>query len=288
VLDRLTAIEAKRLGIVVSDEELEREVARAPQFQRDGKFIGAPEIRRLLELQGSTPQEFEADLRRSLVRERLEALVAGVATVTDVEVEREYRRRNEQIRSEYVRIEASQAGLDVTEDEVKERFEKQKDAYRLPEKRVVSFVLVDESALRRRVTVTDRDIETHYQDNKDEFREEEQACASQVLIKVKSDPAEKDGHPDAEAQALAAKLLEAVRGARTSRLSPEDPPRTKARPPAEATWAVSRAAVCCRSSRASLSRWRLAKSPTRSERPSATTSSGWRRSGRRRHSPSAR
>jgi peptidyl-prolyl cis-trans isomerase D len=226
VLDRLTAIEAQRLGIVVSDEELERAVAQAPQFQRDGRFIGTQEIRRLLELQGSTPQEFEADLRRSLVRERLETLVAGVATVTDAEVEREYRRRNEQIRSEYVRVEASQAGLDATDDEIKARFEKQRDAYRLPERRVVSFALLDESALRRRVTVTDRDIEAYYQENKDEFREEEQACASHVLVKVKTDPAEKDGHTDAEAKALAAKLLEAVRGgedfAAVARKSSED------------------------------------------------------------------
>jgi peptidyl-prolyl cis-trans isomerase D len=226
VLERLTAIEAQRLGIVVNDEELERAVAQAPQFQRDGKFIGPQEIRRLLELQGSTPQEFEADLRRSLVRERLETLLAGVAAVTDAEVEREYRRRNEQVRSEYVRVEASQAGIDATDDEIQARFERAKDAYRLPERRVVAFALVDESALRRRVTVTDRDIETYYQENKDEFREEEQACASHVLVKVKTDLAEKDGHTDAEAKALAAKLLDAVRGgedfAAVARKSSED------------------------------------------------------------------
>jgi peptidyl-prolyl cis-trans isomerase D len=227
VLDRLTALEASRLGVEVTDEELEREIAQAPQFQRDGKFIGTQEIRRLIELQGSTAQEFEAEFRRSLVRDRLEALIAGAASVADAEVDREYRRRNEQVRAEYVRIEASQAGLDAGDGEIQAQFEKEKDSYRLPEKRAVSFALVDETALRARVTVTDRDAEGYYQENRDEFREEEQACASHVLIKVKADAAEKDGHPDAEAKALADKLLGAIRGgedfAAVARKSSEDP-----------------------------------------------------------------
>ncbi len=60
------------------------------------------------------------------------------------------------------------------------------------------------------VAVTDRDIEMHYQDRREEFRQEEEACASHILVKVKAGEAA-EGHPEAEARAIAQGLLDQVR-----------------------------------------------------------------------------
>ena len=107
VADRVIALEARRLGITVDDEAVAREIATAPEYQRDGHFIGTAEIRRVLELRGMTVEEFENAVRGNLLRKKLGALVASGVSVSPGEVEREFRRRTEQLKAEYVLVEAA-------------------------------------------------------------------------------------------------------------------------------------------------------------------------------------
>jgi peptidyl-prolyl cis-trans isomerase D len=212
VSDRLVELETKRLGVTVSDEALARAIAAAPEFQDDGRFIGTAEIRRRLELQGLSEEDFEQSLRRQLLRQSLESLVGASVSVSEAEVEREFRRRTEQVKLEYVLADAARyrAAVQPTEEDVAARFEAKKDAYRIPEKRVVSYVLLDRASLQPQVAVSDREIELYYQDHREEFRQEEEACASHILVKVKAGDAG-EGHPEAEAQKLAQGLLDQVK-----------------------------------------------------------------------------
>jgi peptidyl-prolyl cis-trans isomerase D len=212
VSDRLVELEAKRLGVKVSDEAVARAIGAAPEFQDDGKFIGKDELRRRLDLSGTSEEEFVQSLRRQLLRQSLEGLVGSAATVSDAEVEREYRRRSEQVKLEYVLADAERfrAGVSPTADEIRARFEAKKDAYRIPEKRVVSYVLLDRATLQPQVAVTDRDIELYYQDRREEFRQEEEACASHILVKVRAGETG-EGHPEEEARRIAQGLLDRVR-----------------------------------------------------------------------------
>jgi len=211
VSDRLVELESRRLGVTVSDEALARAIATAPEFQDDGRFIGTDEIRRRLELQGLSEEDFEQSLRRQLQRQSLESLVGAPVSVSEAEVEREFRRRTEQVKLEYVLADAARfkAAIQPGEDEIKARFEAKKEAYRIAEKRVVSYVLLDRATLQPQVAVTDRDIELYYQDHREEFRQEEEACASHILVKVKAGEAP-DGHAEAEAQSIAQGLLDQV------------------------------------------------------------------------------
>jgi peptidyl-prolyl cis-trans isomerase D len=212
VTARLVELEAKRLGITVSDEALARAVATSPDFQDNGRFIGTAEIRRRLELSGTTEEDFEHQLRRQLLRDSLQSLIGADVWVSPEEVEREFRRRTEEVKLEYVVADAApfRPEISPTEADVKARFEAKKDAYHIPEKRVVSYVLLDRATLQPQVTVTDREIELYYQDHRDEFRQEEQACASHILVKVrKGDSGE--GHSEEEARKIAQDLLEKVR-----------------------------------------------------------------------------
>jgi len=227
VTERLVELEAKRLGITVSSEAVARAIASSPEFQDQGKFIGKDEIRRRLELAGLNEAELERSLRHRLERESLEALIGAAVAPSDAEVEREFRRRTEQVRLEYVLADAARyrAAVVPSADEVVARFEAKRDAYRIPEKRVVSYVLLDRATLQPQVAVTDRELELHYQDRREEFRQDEEACASHILVKVKQGDAA-EGHSDAEAQAIAQKLLDQLKGgadfAELARKSSED------------------------------------------------------------------
>jgi peptidyl-prolyl cis-trans isomerase D len=226
VEERLVALEARRLGLTVDDETLGREVAA--RFQENGRYIGSEELRRRLELQGRTVEEFEQWLRAALLRERLERIVTDGVGVTPAEAEREYRRRTEQVKAEYVLVDAApfRVAAAVSDEEAARRFESDREAYRIPERRAVQYLLVDEASLASRVAVTDREIEAHYQERREDFKEPEETCASHVLVKVKPSPESAEGHPDPEARTLAEAVLAQVRAgadfAALARKSSED------------------------------------------------------------------
>jgi peptidyl-prolyl cis-trans isomerase D len=214
VATRLVVLESKRLGLTVSDDEVAREIASSPQFQRNGTFIGGSEIRRLLELQGMSVEDFAEAVRGDLLRRKLESLITDGVAVTPAEAEREYRRRTEQIRAEYVLVDAARYRSQVSagDTEVKARFEARKDAYRIPEKRIVSYLVLDPDALKARVAVTEGEITAYYEEHKDEFKEPEEVCASHILVKAKARPEDPDGHPDTEARKMAESLLAQIQG----------------------------------------------------------------------------
>lgn len=229
VNQRVVALEAKRLGLRVDDETVARRLATMPQFQQNGRFVGAVEIRRWLDMRGVTVEQFEEEMRQQILAERLEALVTDGVGVTPAEAEQEFRRRHEQVKLEYVLADAAKYrdGQIVTDDEVKARFESAKETYRIPERRIVSYVLADEAGLSARVSVTDREIEAYYQSHRDDFKHEEEICASHILVKVKQSPEAKEGHRDEEARKIAQGLREQVKAgtdfAEVAKKSSEDP-----------------------------------------------------------------
>jgi len=212
VSERLVALEAKRLGIAVPDEAVARAIATSPDFQDAGKFIGKDEIRRRLELAGMSEDDLELSLRQRIERESLEALIGAGVQVSDAEVEREFRKRTEQLRLEYVQVDSARykAAVSPTDDEVKARFESKRDSYKIPEKRVLSYVLLDRPTLQPQVAVTDRELEVFYNDRREDYRQQEEACASHILVKVKQGDAA-EGHTDADAKALAQKALDQLK-----------------------------------------------------------------------------
>ena len=229
VMDRLVALEAKRLGLAVSDDALARALATSPDYQENGRFLGGEEIRRRLELQGVTVREFEQDLRRRLLREGLEGLLTDGVPVSDAEAEREFRRRTEQVKLEYVLVDAGRFRAESApgEAEVKARFESRRESYRIPERRVISYVLLDTETLKPRVTVTDRDLEAYYREHREEFKQEAEACAAHILVKVRPSPQEPEGHTEEQARGIAQGLLERLKGgadfAALAKKSSEDP-----------------------------------------------------------------
>jgi peptidyl-prolyl cis-trans isomerase D len=118
------------------------------------------------------------------------------------------------VKVEYVEVPSApfQDKVSAADDEVRRFFDAAKERYRVPEERVLSYVLVDEGALKTRAVVTEADLLAYYQENREEWKEPEEACALHILVKVKASPTATEGHPEPEAEALAAALLARVRG----------------------------------------------------------------------------
>ena len=196
--------EAKRLGIKASDAEVRERILSLPAFQENGQFIGDQRYRQLLRMQNPPmrPDEFEDQVRRSIVAEKLQAALTGWITVADADVTAEFKRRNEKVKLAVVNFPADKfrEATVASDDDVAKYFEEHKEGYRIPEKRKVRYVTIDQEALRQNATVTGQQIERYYNDNIQQYSTPEQVRASHILLKT-------EGKDDAAVKKQAEDLL---------------------------------------------------------------------------------
>ena len=102
--------EAKRLGLEVTSEELAQRIMSNASFQAGGSFIGRDRYEALLEQNNMTADRFESTLRNELMAMKVQSLVTAGVTVSDKEVENEYRNRNEKAHAHVLCNRSGQAG----------------------------------------------------------------------------------------------------------------------------------------------------------------------------------
>jgi peptidyl-prolyl cis-trans isomerase D len=152
------------------------------------------------------PDEFEGQVRRSIVSEKLQAAVTGWVTVADADVVAEYKKRNEKVKLAVVTFPADKfrEGLAATDAEVAKHFEDRKESYRIGEKRKVRYLTIDQEGLRQKATVTGQQIERSYNDNIQQYSTPEQVRASHILLKT-------EGKDDAAVKKQAEDLLAQIK-----------------------------------------------------------------------------
>jgi peptidyl-prolyl cis-trans isomerase D len=202
--EAVAVAEAKRLGITASDVEVRERILAMPAFQENGQFIGDERYRQILRMQRQPmrPDEFEEQVRRGIIVEKLQAAVTNWVSVPDADVEREFRKRNEKVKLALVSIGADtfREGLTATDPEIAKQFEENKESYRIGEKRKIRFIIVDQQGLRDKVHVTGQQIERQYNDNIQQYSTPEEVRASHILLKT-------EGKDDAAVKKQAEDLL---------------------------------------------------------------------------------
>ena len=163
---------ADDLGLSVSDKELRDKITSDPRLQRDGQFIGAEEYQKLLTWNRIPVAEFEAELRREIVLTKLvQVLTAGVA-VTPERAWENYRKKNESAKIEYILQEKDKVTLDrePSPAEIQAYFDKNKDKFKIPEKREAVYAFLRTDDLKKEVELAESEIQAYYNDNADQFK----------------------------------------------------------------------------------------------------------------------
>jgi peptidyl-prolyl cis-trans isomerase D len=206
--ERASLAEANRLKIRVGDEEVRQRILSIPAFQENGQFIGEQRYTQLLLSQRPpmTAAEFEENLRRTLIVDKLRASLTDWMSLTDKEVEQEYRRRNDKVKLSVVNVTADpfRAQVTATDPELSTYFDAHQADFKIPEKRRIRYLLVDVDAIRAKTVVPPADIESAYNANIEQYSTPEQIRASHILLKT-------EGKDDAAVKARAEDLLKQVR-----------------------------------------------------------------------------
>src|SRR6266550_2420568 len=180
--------EAERRGIRVSDEELAQQIFSIPGLQENGRFIGEQRYEQLLATLQSpmTKGDFEENLRRTMMIDKLRSALTDWMAVSDAELEREYKTRNEKVKLQVVALTADKFRdkVTVTDADVAAHYEAHQAEYRKGEQRKVRYLLLDRDQLKSRITVSPQDVEAAYKANLQQYQTPEQVRASHILLKT--------------------------------------------------------------------------------------------------------
>jgi peptidyl-prolyl cis-trans isomerase D len=180
--------EAEKLGIQASDQEVVARIRALPAFQENGQFIGETRYRQVLRVQNPPlrPDQFEEQVRRGIVMEKLQGALTDWINVADQEVDDEFKKRNEKVKLAVVNFPADKyrEATTATDAEIAAWFESHKNDYKIPEKRKIKFALIDTQAMRNRQQVSAQDVKKYYDENQQEFSTPEQVRASHILFKT--------------------------------------------------------------------------------------------------------
>lgn len=193
VLDQLIyedslEFEADRLGLKVTDEEhadLLRKLV--PTAFNGDSFIGmdryAAEVQTRFQM--SVP-EFESSVKKELLQEKFQGLVTDGITVSDDEVQAEFRRENEKVKLDYVLIKPDdlQSKVEVSDADLNAYFEKNKARYVVPERRTVDYAMLDLAQLRQHAQISEDEEKVYYQGHIDQYKVEDRAHVAHILFKT--------------------------------------------------------------------------------------------------------
>jgi peptidyl-prolyl cis-trans isomerase D len=184
--EQAALVEAERHGITVSDEELAEQIFAIPGLQENGQFVGEARYEMILrsQLPPLTKATFEENLRRSLMIDKLRAALTDWMTVSDAEIEREFRERNEKVKLQVVALTAARFRdqVMVTDADVTTYFDMHKAEYRVGEQRKVRMLLLDRDQAQAKTIVPAADVQRFYNDNIAQYQTPEQIRASHILL----------------------------------------------------------------------------------------------------------
>lgn len=215
--------EARRLGLKVTEEEVEASIHSNPAFQKDGLFDQATYARALQRARLAT-KDFEANQKEMLLINKLQGLILTSVKVSDQEVLEAYRQGFEKINLDMISLNpADFKDVSMTPEELKDYFSKHQDEFKLPAKAKIRYLLFDPKDYLKQIPVSAKEMEDYYENNKEKFGQPKRVKVRHILIKT--DAQDKEGAAKAKQRAESVRE-EAAKGkdfAQLAKQNSEDP-----------------------------------------------------------------
>jgi len=191
--------EARRLGLKVTDEEVEASIHSNPAFQKDGLFDKATYVRALQRARLAT-KYFEATQKESLLIHKLQGLIMTSVKVSDQEALEAYRQGFEKINLDMISLNPGDfKDVSMTPEELKEYFSKHREEFKLPAKAKIRYLLFDPKDYLKQIPVSAKEMADYYENNKEKFGQPKRVKVRHILIKT--DARDKEGTEKAKQRA---------------------------------------------------------------------------------------
>ena len=195
---QITLSRAARVGMTVSDSELQQMIAAVEAFHDSAGKFSRERYRQLLQGEGLTPAAFENQVRTNIMLEQVRSIYSGSAFVPDSVADRMLKIREQE-------REVSQAlfspadyrkQVNISDADAEKYYTGHKGEFLVPERVKVEFVVLSLEAYQRSVQVSDEEIKKFYLENQSRYQTPEERRASHILI-----PAAASASPEEKAKA---------------------------------------------------------------------------------------
>jgi peptidyl-prolyl cis-trans isomerase D len=197
---------ARKLGLRVSDAQVEQAFRETPAFQVDGKF-SATAARSMLASSGLSVQAYEADIRNSLLTEQLQATIAATDFLTPGETRRLLALLDEEreVRFALLQPEAFAGNAPVDAAAIEAYYKANAAQFAVPESVKLDYAELALPDLAASLTVGEAQLRERYEKDKGLYVQPETRRARHILIAVD------DTTDDAKAAAQAQDLHDRIR-----------------------------------------------------------------------------
>ncbi|HEX2770458.1 MAG TPA: peptidylprolyl isomerase, partial [Geobacteraceae bacterium] len=163
--------EAARMGIEVTKDEVAKEIAAIPAFQKSGSFDFQMYQNRL-KGERITPASFEESVKEEILIKKARQKFGDKAAVSDEEARRAFGKQNDKIELLFASFSPAEVKGEVklTEPELNSYIQGHQEQFRTPEQISISYVVVDAARVAVKLHVTDEEAQSYYQKNIDRFQ----------------------------------------------------------------------------------------------------------------------
>lgn len=172
IRDRIIAQEAERLGLAASDAEV-ADAVRKRFSDASGKFIGFDKYKEAVIARYGSIERFEKQVRDQVAAQKLQAFVTAGVTVSEAEVQEQFKRKNAFFGVTYVPVSAAKLAekIQPSDEELRAYYEQHKTDYRFlePQKKI-RYLFVDQAKVGEKIQVSDEDLKKEYDNLKPENR----------------------------------------------------------------------------------------------------------------------
>ncbi|WP_034949147.1 peptidylprolyl isomerase [Erwinia oleae] len=177
---------AKELRLGISDDQIKQAIFTQPAFQTNGKFDNTKYLS-IINNMGFSADQYAEALRKQLTTQQLIAAVTGTDFTLTGETDALAALVAQQrvIRKATIDVGALAAGQPVTDEEIKNRYEQNKNSFMAPEQFRVSYIKLDAAAMQQ--TVSDSDVQAWYEQHQDDYTQPQRSRYSIIQSKTAAD-----------------------------------------------------------------------------------------------------
>jgi len=187
VEERLVLLEAGKLGITISDEELQQSVLAIKAFQKEDKF-NLEQYKKVLSLNSLTPEIFEKSQINTLRQQKVREMLFSSVNVSELEARNWYLFQNIQTAIDYIKFDpVDYTDIKPDSQEIKKYYSENSENYKSDLKIQTEYLEFSPEDYKGEVSISDVMIKDYYQENRQEFKTPQKVEARHILIKVEED-----------------------------------------------------------------------------------------------------
>jgi len=164
--------EARRLGIIVTPNELKRYLYSMPQFHDDSGAFNESLYRMQLAAVGINAEQHLQWLEDDLLTRKLQMYVGMSSGISEAEARLEHDFNVELRSADYVlfSLEEHRAKAEVSDEDIAAYYDLNRENFRRPVRANLEYLRLTQESLAKRYLVSDEEAEAHYQENRESFR----------------------------------------------------------------------------------------------------------------------